>query len=505
MAILTSGVTTQAAAAEPITVPFSVVDGALELPAANVSSASLTVEGQPTCVAVLAEGMATFRDCAGLKHLDEGVDAILKRTPSGGTEELVPVALWPAVRLAGGFGPAFGSLAGDVAAWVRSADGPWVKIDAQRPVPAAILSEWYRGAVVRVARTSGQDPRSWTVRELWFDPRLDACPTRVEDPDRVYNSRKVCIDLHPLADAPLRIHPREVDWPLGALYSVGSETRDLELLPGEWLSVEVINAPPGLTVKPDAKGSVDEPTPRATVQGTGEGTGSAETKHAIASRRLVFNFAPRAMGTVWRIDLEAEGRSQGFLEITVRKFYIGAVRIGIAGTGTFDDHDYAVDAAPGSSTERVTDRMGADAEFVVGPEIVLGYSGFLRPRSYDMSRPPDEHRSACGRCGASSYLVSHLAPYVGLGVVGFDGAELTPLASVYLGMEYEPVPDFGIVLAGIATRGEALQAAYQVGDATSGTDVTRPVVRGGIAMVLNVSPAFFRAHPTLSKFSGGQR
>lgn len=313
------------------------------------------------------------------------------------------------------------------------------------------------------------------------------------------NSRVLCLDFADQSTNPLvflgagkELGVGHEDWPKPDTLADGRHVGDsLSLLPNEWLTVVVVNAPGQTTAAMSTVGKETEdvvkvesvlPPPNSPVEAK-----SASSTGKVAVQ--VFHVAPRPMGTVWTLTLTSgaeKAQRVRSIEVEVDNVYVGAVRIGVGIGSTFvAEPDYTTVSWPGTGGSTVVNLHTDDASSW-RPEIVLGYAGFPTPRSYALGSAPRT-------------LDQMLAPYIGLGLVGWDGESLQPLTSVYGGLEIEPIHDFGITLTGMLRRGEKLNSPYAVGELVSSTaNLTSMTIRPGFALVVNVSPAFFRAHPALT-------
>jgi hypothetical protein len=475
-------------------VPAGAVDVQMNMPGIGYCQGS--VSARPSTAGVTT-GDATFADCEALRWLGGANKAELTwKTRDGGAPGSAALVL-----AAPG---ATGEKDGDPE-WTGVADGsqvyfqmdgtPWhagtVHDGVIRSATGwAVINRWETlQSTLRVRVAAGQ---SWT--ELALTPKKakrQSCDTLRAVP-RLRNGRMVCIDFALDSEAPFAVseRSREGEWWPESLASV-RHADSLVLLPGEWLTVVVLNAPGNVSLTKNAEGVSIGPEDLVNAWKRFNPSGGAPPKRADpegAVPEQMFHFAPRAMGKVWHADFQAGTGGtlrSTTLEVEVRRVYIGAVRLGVGATAVPMDHEYEVLAWPGTGAKAVVD-VYSDLPMSFEPEIALGYSAFFRPRSYALGDPE------------SLRVVDHVGLYAGLGVVGADGVKVKALTSAYLGLEYEVKPDFGITLAAVLQRGEALNYPYAVGDRVpDGTALTRTVFRPGVALIINLSPAFFRAHPTL--------
>ncbi|GEM_PF-4429591 len=197
--------------------------------------------------------------------------------------------------------------------------------------------------------------------------------------------------------------------------------------------------------------------------------------------------APRAPGQALELTLSmpTEVGTSARVELVTDVRYIGAVRIGIGagwvpGAAAYGERDgVLVEQSPGG--------------FQPDTRIVVGYAPFFDPggRSYTL--------------GASEGLSLKPAPYVGLGVLDpasvVSSSALAFLDAVYVGAEVELATQFSVALAGALQAGEGLQPGVVLGrEVNDETELTQRVYRPGVALVVNLSPEFFRR---VKKASGG--
>jgi len=316
------------------------------------------------------------------------------------------------------------------------------------------------------------------------------------------NGRTVCINLDPTTLTPVRVVDSGALWPNYAWSSAATYAgnQSLTLLPGEWLTVVIQNAPGLVTVAASEKGVVQDSTTAIKLSRESTTEVAGDQTRQQAAKTQVFHFAPRKMGAVWSVSLAVDGKANTVpaIELAVKNVYIGAVRLGVSGLYTAANH-YAEVAYPGTGA-KVLQNMSEGWE--LRPELVVGYAGFFAPRTYTFGERFGWTGRRKGR--GWEYISQHFAGYLGLGVLAADGADILPLSSVYLGVEWEPAPDFSITPTLALRRGERLNPPYQEGDRLpSGTTVaslTTMTANIGFGLVVSVSPRFFRTQPKIARF-----
>src|SRR5581483_1124446 len=169
-------------------------------------------------------------------------------------------------------------------------------------------------------------------------------------------------------------------------------------------------------------------------------------------------------------------------ELIVDKTYGGVFRVGF-GMVFFGgiDRNFAARKAPQSGQSEIV----ATNNGVLDMELVLGFAPYL---DYFW--------------GGRSYIDGNnlkkfpwgLSPYVGIGVLtvnqsgGVDGFK-----SLYLGVEWEPIPYFSVALTWVGRRVTQLsQGAVLGGPTVDGSVPTQQGFANGFGVVVNVSPDFLR-------------
>ena|SRR5579859_1712970 len=213
---------------------------------------------------------------------------------------------------------------------------------------------------------------------------------------------------------------------------------------------------------------------------------------APAHPHKVFQIAPRMPGPV-TIDIKVVNSGGNVvneipIELIVDKTYSGAFRLGFAGIFGSDAQDKTFDSKkfPGSNQSEVVQSSQTPIELLLGYS--LFFDGFRGGRSYVVS-------ASGGR-----YLLQHLGLFIGVGIVSVSGAGADWLKSLHLGLEWEFSPNFAIEVTAVARRVTTLQNGVEVGSPVpdSGVPTATKYAFGG-AVVLSVSPDFFRFATQLSK------
>jgi hypothetical protein len=170
--------------------------------------------------------------------------------------------------------------------------------------------------------------------------------------------------------------------------------------------------------------------------------------------------------------------SERNLDVIVLQRYAGAFRAGVAAIFGAPDQKFEARTSPGSTQAEVV-RTG-----YTPVELVLGYSIYFT-----------------GLCGPGrSYFTkqgvatqdSHWGAYLGFGVVSVTSNSIDYLKSLHLGIEYEFSPYFALAVTGVIRRVDELAAGAQVGGPAGNTIPTQSSYVPGVAVVLNISPSFFR-------------
>ncbi len=175
------------------------------------------------------------------------------------------------------------------------------------------------------------------------------------------------------------------------------------------------------------------------------------------------------------------------LDVVVLDRYVGAFRTGVALIGFAPDRKFEARTAVGASQAEIVQTEESPVEVVVGYS-VFGSTFLGGSRSYF------NHRGApCqdGRWGL----------YLGFGAVSFSGADIKFLKSLHLGAEFEIGPHLSIAVTGVLRRVDEL-ALGEVGGpapASPATVATRSTYEPGMAVVVNISPSFFKFAANIGK------
>jgi hypothetical protein len=170
--------------------------------------------------------------------------------------------------------------------------------------------------------------------------------------------------------------------------------------------------------------------------------------------------------------------SERSLDVIVLQRYAGAFRAGLAGIFGAPDQKFEARTAPGSSQAEIV-RSG-----YTPAELVLGYSVYFS----GLSGPGRSYFTSQGVAGQDS----HLGAYLGFGVVSVTSTSVDYLKSLHVGLEYEFSPYFAVAVTGVIRRVDELAAGAHVGGPAAGTIPIASSYAPGVAVVLNISPSFFK-------------
>jgi hypothetical protein len=191
-------------------------------------------------------------------------------------------------------------------------------------------------------------------------------------------------------------------------------------------------------------------------------------------------FSPRQPGTadVTLTDVSTSQSQQLFtLELQVDTLYWGAVRFGL-GTLISNWNGYQITTFAGSNQPEIRSN-----HTLVAFELVNGFAPYL----FDLACP-GHARSETGGCN------THVAPFIGFGLVGASSQGVEALSSFHVGLEVEFASSFSIAADFVLRRTSGLAQGYHVGSpvAASATidDVTGDTWQPGFALVINASPSF---------------
>jgi hypothetical protein len=212
----------------------------------------------------------------------------------------------------------------------------------------------------------------------------------------------------------------------------------------------------------------------------------------IMSRVTLHPFAPRLPGNVdikvTTLAVDPGGAApktvaDTTVELIVDTTYGGAFRMGfgvVAGGAV--DRSYAARKAPQSGQSEII----ASNSGKVDIELVFGFAPFVFDYLFYQAG-----RSYLDDSTARRWL--RVAPYVGVGVLSVGATGVDGFKSLYLGGEWEPMPNTSVALTAIGRRVTRLsQGAVLGGPTLDGSVPTTTGFDWGWGVVINVSPDFFR-------------
>lgn len=177
--------------------------------------------------------------------------------------------------------------------------------------------------------------------------------------------------------------------------------------------------------------------------------------------------------------------SERSLDVIVLQRYAGAFRAGIAGIFGAPDQKFEARTSPGSAQAEVARTAYTPVELVLGYSVY--FTGLFGPgRSYFTKQGVATQDSSWGA-------------YLGFGVLSVTSNNVDYLKSLHLGIEYEFSPYFALAATGVLRRVDELAAGAQVGGPAGNTIPTQSSYVPGVAVVLNISPSFFRFPSQLVK------
>jgi len=165
------------------------------------------------------------------------------------------------------------------------------------------------------------------------------------------------------------------------------------------------------------------------------------------------------------------------LDVIVIQRYAGAFRVGIAGVFRAPDQKFEARTFPGSSQSEIVRTARTPIELVLGYSLYL--EGFDKGRRYIFKE-------------ATPWYKANLGLYFGFGAASIASGSFDFLKSLHVGVEYELSPNLSLALTGVLRRVDQLADGAHVGGPAP---ATIPVTSGyvpGVAIVLNISPSFFR-------------
>lgn len=219
----------------------------------------------------------------------------------------------------------------------------------------------------------------------------------------------------------------------------------------------------------------------------GEGGHAAATAPAIANLNYAINMietntvttSAAGGGSAGASGENAAPKAAATYEYLVQQQYSGALRFGLSGVFTAQEHAYGIRKAPGSMIGSLVDNGASPFD----AEVVAGYAPFVF--NWD-----DGGRSYGGRSQRSQ---NSIAPYIGLGLVSGSASGVSWLKSLYLGLEYELGANCSIAGALVLRRVDRLAYGLSVGDPVAdGTTLTTSGYAGGFGVVLNFTPDFVK-------------
>ena len=192
------------------------------------------------------------------------------------------------------------------------------------------------------------------------------------------------------------------------------------------------------------------------------------------------SFAPRRPGNA-DVRLTVGELPEHVQELTVVEQRWGAVRVGLGvpiGTDLVPA-SYRVATIDGSTPPSRFVQLENEGGFAF--EIVLGFSGFL----FDVF--------AWGGRNDERAENARVAPFVGVGLASASVTGVDAFTSLYLGLEFEILPEFSIVPAFVMRRADVIAQPFVEGAAISQDSVpTSTEAAYGFGLVINVAPDVFQ-------------
>jgi hypothetical protein len=167
------------------------------------------------------------------------------------------------------------------------------------------------------------------------------------------------------------------------------------------------------------------------------------------------------------------------LDVIVRQRFSGAFRAGIAGIFGAKDQKFEARAAPDGSQAEIVRTEQTPIELVLGHSIYFSGLGGGRGRSYFAA-------------DGAPVQDSHAGLFLGFGAVSVGQAGVDFLKSLHLGLEWEVSPYLAIAVTGVLRRVDELAAGAVVGGPAGMTIPTQSHYVPGAAVVVNITPSFFR-------------
>lgn len=224
--------------------------------------------------------------------------------------------------------------------------------------------------------------------------------------------------------------------------------------------------------------------------------GTTRPNAAPLAKALIrrFEFGPRGVGPVTatvEVQDGAVARSMT-VELVVKETYLGALRMGV-GLALMGAVDRAYEGRlqptpmgmPGTTPDKLY-KVAATTDNPVDFELVFGFAPFL----FDLF--------GGGRTYVNGENLKRLplglSPYIGVGLLGTGGpGSVNFFKTLYLGGEWEPMPNFSVTVAWVLRRVNRLDPGVNEGDLLP-TDAVPQITthESGLGVVINVTPEFFR-------------
>lgn len=168
------------------------------------------------------------------------------------------------------------------------------------------------------------------------------------------------------------------------------------------------------------------------------------------------------------------------LDVVVTQRYIGAFRAGVAAVFLQPDRTFEARTVPGSTTAEIKQVKTTPAELVLGYSVYLS-SLYGNGRSY--FRRDGEARQD-----------NYVGLFLGFGAASFAAQNFDYLKSLHLGVEVELGPHVALAVTGALRRVDQLADGVKLDGpiAANGTVPVNSEYKLGLAVVLNISPSFFK-------------
>jgi hypothetical protein len=169
------------------------------------------------------------------------------------------------------------------------------------------------------------------------------------------------------------------------------------------------------------------------------------------------------------------------IDLITEQRYSGAFRVGVAGILFADDQNFTAETFPNSPQAEIVRSSKVPAE------LVIGYSQFF-------------DGLGDGRSYIDRQWYQRFGIYVGVGVLGFSTSSIDFLKSMHVGFEFEISQSMSIALTAVGRRVNELADNIHVGaPVPSGGIPTQTGYVPGMAVILNITPSFFRFATSLAK------